>query len=144
MSAPRLLNSGARYWLPKSKSKLAPANLLRQYLRFGTSLNVLSLRNMRTWLEEARKGNPRFELGMNIGHGINEGPGPEGDERTALWQWPQSLGYAGEQQPLWLHEGALNITFPEYNAWDTWTRKLMQLFRATQKLGGHFLAPEEC
>jgi hypothetical protein len=99
-------------------------------------VDTASLRNMSTWLDEARKGNPKFELGMNIGHGINEDPDSGVDERTALWQWPKSLAYAGEQQPMWLHEGALGITHPEWNTWDTWAKKLMQLFRATQKLGG--------
>lgn len=103
----------------------------------GEETDGLSLRNMRTWLEEARKGNPRFELGMNIGHGINGDSGAEVDERrTSLALWRKSLTYAGEQQPMWLHEGALGITHPDWNTWESWTKKLMDLFRVTQELGG--------
>lgn len=102
----------------------------------GPETDAKSLRNMSAWLEEARKGNPKFELGMNIGHGISAGDEPSADNRSSLNDWPESLAYAGRQQAMWLHEGALNVVHPDQNTWQKWSRKLMGLFRHTQKLGG--------
>ena len=106
----------------------------------GPETDNASLRNMSAWLEEARKGNPKFELGMNIGHGISGGPEPFPDEFEAdamsIREWPRSLEYAGRQQPMWLHEGALSVTSAGQNTWQTWSAKLMGLYRMTQRLGG--------
>ena len=102
----------------------------------GPGTDAKSLRNMSAWLEEARKGNPKFELGMNIGHGIAAAGELGAENLSSLDDWPKSLAYAGRQQAMWLHEGALYVVHPDQNTWQKWSRKLMRLFRHTQKLGG--------
>ena len=94
----------------------------------------LSLTNMRNWLEEARRGNPRFELGMNLGRGLTREPTEMGDT-VALEQYPQSLGYVGRQAGYGLFEWALSLGHPEMDTWDEWARMLYRSGSVAHELG---------
>ena len=101
----------------------------------GQSRDELSARNLRRWVEGARKGNPHFELGMNIGHGITMEQEALIENELAYHEWAKSLEYAGQQHAMMLHEGALMVDNPRWNTWRKWTAKLMGTYRVAQKLG---------
>ena len=102
----------------------------------GTDVDAISLKRFKAWLEETRKGNPRFELGMNIGHGITRDADTAMENETIYDEWAKCLQYSGDNDAMWLHEGALGTTHANWRTWPTWTEKLMGLFRITQELGG--------
>ena len=101
----------------------------------GEDPDEYSLSNMSSWVEGARSGNPRFELGMNIGHGLTEDEHGSTDNVTRVSEWRKCLEYVGENEGMLLHEGALNIVRAEWNKWDSWTEKLMGTYRVAQKMG---------
>lgn len=104
-------------------------------VREGEDPDEVSLHNMQAWLDAARQGNPDFELGMNIGHGLIEEDQPDMENRMLVSRWPKSLAFVGRNHGMLLHEGALSVTRAGWNRWDTWTEKLIGTSRITQRLG---------
>lgn len=94
-----------------------------------------SLANMRAWLAGARKANPDFELGMNMGHGFRQMSDADPGNSWTPDSWPKSLKFVGDHEAMMLIEGALTIHDRRWSHWDTWTKKLMGSYRIAQKLG---------